>query len=218
MDIVSVLEGFFVQTGAGWVLYLLFALSFGTFAIGIERYLAFRRLDEDVEKLVALLDNHLSENDVEGALSVLTRRTSVGASIAAAGLRLAPRGAESSAKAMTSAAAARRKELERRLSYLGTLGNNAPFVGLFGTVIGVILAFHELGIEQGASSSIGSGALMSSIAEALVSTAVGIGVALPAVAIYNYFQQRIADIVADSECLSNLVVAYLSSTSEQTQE
>ncbi|MBM4360592.1 MAG: MotA/TolQ/ExbB proton channel family protein, partial [Deltaproteobacteria bacterium] len=82
-----------------------------------------------------------------------------------------------------------RTRLEARLAFLGTVGNNAPFVGLFGTVIGVIQAFEELGHgapgHGGASSAaqVASQAVMGSIAEALVATAVGIAVALPAVAL-----------------------------------
>jgi biopolymer transport protein ExbB len=96
------------------------------------------------------------------------------------------------------------------------VGNNAPFVGLFGTVVGVVGAFDKLG--QGAAAKAGAAAaaqatnlaVMSSIAEALVATAVGILVALPAVAFYNYFQRWIASLIAGSDVLSNLVLAYLS--------
>src|SRR5690606_27978756 len=98
-----------------------------------------------------------------------------------------------------------RDGLERRLGFLGTLGNNAPFIGLFGTVIGVIQAFDAL--EQGAAQAASSG-VMAAIAEALVATAVGIAVALPAVAAYNYLQQRVASILSGVEVLSNLVLAY----------
>jgi hypothetical protein len=83
-------------------------------------------------------------------------------------------------------------------------------------VIGIILAFDELGnataaAGTGAASQVASAAVMSAIAEALVATAVGIGVALPAVAAYNYFQRRITSILDDADTLSNLVLAYLSS-------
>jgi biopolymer transport protein ExbB len=116
-------------------------------------------------------------------------------------------------KGMQSALAIERSTLENRLAFLGTLGNNAPFIGLFGTVIGVLLAFEALSKTQGApsgTSQVASNAVMGSIAEALVATAVGIGVALPAVAAYNYFQRRIASILADAEALTNLVLAYVS--------
>jgi biopolymer transport protein ExbB len=118
-------------------------------------------------------------------------------------------------KGMQSALAIERSTLENRLAYLGTLGNNAPFVGLFGTVIGVLLAFealgHAPGVTVGRAPQVASSAVMAAIAEALVATAVGIGVALPAVAAYNYFQRRITRMLADAEALTNLILAYLSS-------
>ena len=110
--------------------------------------------------------------------------------------------------------------LERGTVFLGTVGNNAPFVGLLGTVIGVIAAFEELGhaapghgAGPGAASQIASQAVMSNIAEALVATAVGLLVALPAVAAYNYFQRKIAALCQGSEALTNIVLAYLADTS-----
>ena len=82
---------------------------------------------------------------------------------------------------MGAARASRARRLERRLAFLGTLGNNAPFIGLFGTVLGVVHAFAALG---GASGP-GADEVMSAIAGALVATAVGLFVAIPAVAAYN---------------------------------
>jgi biopolymer transport protein ExbB len=216
MSIVGIIKNVFVHSGAGWVLWLLFALSVGSLAVTIERFLFFRRKDDDVRALAAELDAHLS-NDAHGAaLQALRSLQSVGAAVARAGLRLAPRGLASAEKGMASAISAERKQLEKRLAYLGTLGNNAPFIGLFGTVIGVILAFHELGqatvvAGTGTASQVASAAVMAAIAEALVATAVGIGVALPSVAAYNYFQRRSAAILDDAETLSNLVLAYLAS-------
>ena len=100
-----------------------------------------------------------------------------------------------------------REELDQRLAFLGTLGNNAPFIGLFGTVIGVIQAFEELGHSAaghagaGAANQVASGAVMSAIAEALVATAVGIAVALPAVAAYNYLQRQVDHVLAGADVL-----------------
>src|SRR5207248_7240005 len=136
------------------------------------------------------------------------------ATIAAAGLRLAPRGPEAVDKAMQSAVALERGRLEKRLVFLGTVGSNAPFVGLFGTVIGIIHAFEELGHAApghaaAAASQVASAAVMSSIAEALVATAVGILVALPAIAAFNYLQRRAATLLGASDVLANLVLAYL---------
>ncbi|WP_437810747.1 MotA/TolQ/ExbB proton channel family protein [Sorangium sp. So ce1078] len=218
MHTVLAVKNLLVQSGASWVLWLLFALSAGSIAIAIERWLYFRSKDDDVRALAAELDAHLSNGSIAAALDALRPMRSVGALVARAGLRLAQRGPAAADRGMQSAISAERKALEARLAYLGTLGNNAPFVGLFGTVIGVILAFEQLGQATGAgpASQVASAAVMAAIAEALVATAVGIGVALPAVAAYNYLQRRIAAMLDDAETLSNLVLAYLA-TGEAVQ-
>lgn len=86
--------------------------------------------------------------------------------------------------------------LEKRLGILATFGNNAPFIGLFGTVLGVINAFHSLSKE---GSEFGVNAVMGGISEALVSTAVGLFVAIPSVIAYNYFVRRIKMILLEIE-------------------
>jgi biopolymer transport protein ExbB len=210
MTTVEAIKNFFLQTGAAWVLWLLFALSFVSIAIVIERVVVFRTKGTDLKKLADALDKHLATGDLEAARRSLHSETSLCARVAEAGLRLAERGPTTADKGMQSAIAIERSLLEARLAYLGTLGNNAPFIGLFGTVIGIILAFNELGKAQaGAGGQMASQAVMGSIAEALVATAVGIAVALPAVAAYNFFQRWISTLLADAEALSNLVLAYL---------
>jgi biopolymer transport protein ExbB len=215
MPIVDVIKNVFVQWGANWVLWLLFALSLVSLGIIVERWLVFRSKQDVIRELSLSLEETLATGDFARALTQLEKRTSVGAMVARAGLRLAPQGMTAAEKSMQGALALERSTLENRLAFLGTLGNNAPFIGLFGTVIGVLLAFEELSRSAGAAgggraSQVASNAVMGSIAEALVATAIGIGVALPAVASYNYFQRRIAQILADTEALSNLVLAYVS--------
>lgn len=209
MYAVETLAQFFVRWGADWVLWLLLALLVGALAVTAERLLFFRTKGDDLRGMVGLLDAHLRTGRTDEALTALAPLRSVGAAVAAAGLRLSDRGPRAAEKAMESALAIERKTLENRLTYLGTLGNNAPFIGLFGTVIGVILAFEALGAPGTGPGQAASPEVMAAIAEALVATAVGIAVALPSVALYNYFQRRIAAILADADALTNLVVAYL---------
>ncbi|MCE9671204.1 MotA/TolQ/ExbB proton channel family protein [Myxococcus stipitatus] len=220
MHIVEIIKDVFVQWGANWVLWLLFALSLVSIGIILERWLLFRSKQDVVRELSSTLEETLASGDFPAALSKLEKRTSVGATVARAGLRLAPQGMTAAEKGMQSALAIERSALENRLAFLGTLGNNAPFIGLFGTVIGVLLAFEALSQTQGAptgrTSQVASNAVMGGIAEALVATAVGIAVALPAVAAYNYFQRRIASILADTEALTNLVLAYVSVRERET--
>jgi biopolymer transport protein ExbB len=192
------------------VLWLLFSLSLVSIAIVIERVIVFRTKGTDLKRLADKLDAHLATGDFAKARASLRDEPSLCARVADAGLRLAGRGPATAEKGMQSAMSIERSLLEARLAYLGTLGNNAPFIGLFGTVIGIILAFNELARAQaGGNGQLASQAVMGSIAEALVATAVGILVALPAVAAYNFFQRWLTTLLADADALSNLVLAYL---------
>ena len=101
-----------------------------------------------------------------------------------------------------------RLRYEKRIAFLGTLGNNAPFVGLFGTVLGIIRAFHDLA----GNSAQGTQAVMSGIAEALVATGVGLLVALPAVATYNFFIRRVETTTARSEAIAHEILAHIKAT------
>jgi biopolymer transport protein ExbB len=201
-------------SGAGWVLWLLGLLSMSSIALAVERWLYLRRRGGDLEALARKLDVHLRDDDFEKARALLAASPSVAARVADAGLRLSDRGTEAAERAMQSATALERSRLERWLAYLATVGNNAPFVGLFGTVVGVIHAFEELGHASpahgaAAAGQVASQAVMASIAEALVATAVGILVALPAVAAYNYLQRRVVSLLSGTEVLTNLVLAYV---------
>jgi biopolymer transport protein ExbB len=213
MSIESVKQILLVS-GAGWVLWLLGALSVSSLVLALERWMYLRRRGGDLEALARRLDEHLQSKDFDRARKLLETSPSVAARVAGAGLRLADRGIGAAEKAMQSASALERGRLERWLAFLATVGNNAPFVGLFGTVVGVIHAFEELGHAapgHGASAAgqVASQAVMASIAEALVATAVGILVALPAVAAYNYLQRQVASLLSGAEVLTNLVLAYI---------
>ena len=219
MNTVDAIKQVLLRSGAAWVLWLLGGCLVISVAIIVERCLFYRARDCDLRALARNLGTRLAERNVAGAIEELERSRSVAAAIAAAGLELAAGGPAAADKAMQSAAALERRGLERWLAYLGTLGNNAPFVGLFGTVVGVMASFEELG--RGAAgvagaapttSQLASQLIMARIAEALVATAVGILVALPAVIAFNYFQRRVASLLAATEVLSNLVLAYLSQT------
>lgn len=217
MNTVESVKHLFLHAGAGWVLWLLAGLSVASLAVALERWWACRRAAGDLHDLAQGLRDQLATGDFAGAARWLERSEAVPARIAAAGLQLADRGAASADKGMASRTALEREDLSRRLAFLGTLGNNAPFIGLFGTVIGVILAFEELGHSAtghaglGTAGQVASGAVMSAVAEALVATAVGIAVAIPAVAAYNYLERRVEHVLSGAEVLSNLVLAHLES-------
>jgi biopolymer transport protein ExbB len=214
METIEIVKALLVRSGTAWVLWLLFALSVGSVAVAVERWLVLHSKDTGLAALAARVELALASGSLEALAEALHSERSFAATVVLAGARFGERGATAAEAAMQSTIAIERCVLERRLAFLGTLGNNAPFVGLFGTVIGVILAFEQLGhaaAAGGSGSPVATTAVMSAIAEALVATAVGIGVALPAVAFYNYFQRRIATMVANAEALAALVLAHLKS-------
>jgi biopolymer transport protein ExbB len=216
MNAVEGVKILLINTGAGWVLWLLGALSVATLAVALERWLSYRGQAADPLALARRLHERLSQGAIDETGAELSEAPEVAARVAAAGLRLARLGPESAKRAMESAVALERRTLERGLAFIGTVGNNAPFIGLFGTVIGVIHAFEELGHGapgHGASATAAAGAsqaVMTALAEALVATAIGIAVALPAVAFYNALQRRVAMLLQETDAVSSLVLAYLS--------
>ncbi|HEY1536721.1 MAG TPA: MotA/TolQ/ExbB proton channel family protein [Polyangiaceae bacterium] len=213
MNLVEWLQGLMTSFGASWVMWLLIGLSVISVAIMLERGWFYFSLRDDIPRLAADLRKMLRAGDAEDALRTLEASPSAEAAVVVAGLREADHGMKAADEAMQGAAALQRMKLERRLAYLGTLGNNAPFIGLFGTVIGVVQAFEQLG-KQGmttaqSATSAAPQQVMAAIAEALVATAVGLVVAIPAVAMYNLYQRISRSILANTDALSHVLLSYL---------
>lgn len=206
MDIQERLTAF-AMLGATWVMWLLVALSIVGVAIVLERLYFMIATRDDLASLRAELIKRLRGGDVTGAKKRLGVSKSFEARIALAGLDLSDEGAESAEERMSGEAGLAKLAMERNLAFLGTVGNNAPFVGLLGTVIGVIRAFHELDATGGQVSA----GLMREIGEALVATAIGLIVALPAVAFFNLFQRMIRARLARGDALGREVLAHLKS-------
>lgn len=215
MNLVEWIQRLMTNFGAEWVMWLMLGLSVISVAIMLERTWFFWSLRDDLPKLAQDLRNSLRRGDVEDARKRMEQSPSAEAAVVVAGLLEVDRGAHAAEEAMKGAAALQRLKLERRLAYLGTLGNNAPFIGLFGTVIGVVEAFETLGkqkVVQAAADAAAASApqeVMAAIAEALVATAVGLVVAIPAVAMYNVFQRQTRSILANTEALTRVLISHL---------
>lgn len=217
MNLVEWLQHLMTNFGATWVMQLMIALSVASVTIMLERGWFYWSIRDDIPTLAQSLRDKLRSDDMAGALTLMEKSPSAEAAVVVAGLREADRGAKAADKAMRGAAALQKMKLERRLAFLGTLGNNAPFIGLFGTVIGVVQAFEQLGKQgmgqnaaQAASSAAAPTAVMSAIAEALVATAVGLAVAIPAVAAYNFYQRHTRAVLGNTDALTNVLLAHLS--------
>ncbi|MFM2162851.1 MAG: hypothetical protein RLZZ383_2363 [Pseudomonadota bacterium] len=196
------------RLGSAWVLWLLIALSVLSLATVAERlwfFQANRRRGGDAlrDRVLAALD----ADDLAGARAALRESGTVEGQVVAEAFRFAEGGPAAFEAALDAELARARHALDRGLNLLGTIGNNAPFIGLLGTVIGVIVAFEALSGDAAQSGDMAS--VMAGIAEALVATGVGLFVAIPAVIAYNAVQARVEAIEAAASSLGRLVVAAL---------
>ncbi len=192
-----------VNVGADWVLWLLVVLSVISVAIMVERaafFLARRVGDPEA------LSRRLLAGDLGGAMQAVEGRRGMEADVVRSAVEHAGKGPDAVAEVVDAQMERSRLDYERRLAFLGTLGNNAPFIGLFGTVLGIIRAFSDLAANPGAA---GAGKVMAGIADALIATAVGLFVALPAVVMFNFFQRWLRRTSQRSSALGHAVVAAL---------
>jgi biopolymer transport protein ExbB/TolQ len=194
----------FTRTGAEWVLYALAALSVASIAVILERALFFRRNGGSRADALSPL---LAAGRLDAARAEVAGRTGLEAEVVRAALDAAPGGPASVAQIVASTIRRERPAYERGLGFLGTLGSNAPFLGLFGTVVGIIKAFADLGV--GAAKGAGASAVMSGLSEALVATAVGIFVAIPAVVAFNAYNRKLRTVTTRAEALAHALAAHL---------
>lgn len=191
--------------GGDWVLVVLLLASVLSVAVMYERWRAFRANKSRADELMAGLGERLSAGDSAGALAFALGFDNLEGRVAAAGLGKFGMGREAVRDILASALIRERGLLERRLIILGTLGNNAPFVGLFGTVLGIIKAFNDLALAGSAGISV----VMAGISTALVATAFGILVAIPAVIANNWFLTRLEELEDSAERINLLLLAHL---------
>jgi biopolymer transport protein ExbB/TolQ len=195
---------FFTRTGAEWVMYALVALSVASVAVILERAVFFSRHGRSRAATVIPL---LAYGRLEQARLEVEGEVGLEAEVVRAAVDAAEGGSASVAEMVACTIRRERPAYERGLGFLGTLGSNAPFLGLFGTVIGIIKAFADLGV--GTAKSAGAAAVMAGLSEALVATAVGIFVAIPAVVAFNAYSRRLRGIVTRAEALAHALAAHL---------
>ena len=201
------LNAFFDSLGAEWILWLLLALSVFSVGIMVERWLFFKRNAAPIDDLSRKLLDHLHKGDVTSAKTAGEAAPGMTGAVLRSTFEAHEAGVENIADVITASLTHERSRYDKNLSILGTLGNNAPFIGLLGTVIGIINAFAQLaGALDGSART---EAVMHSISEALVATAVGLAVAIPAVIAFNSFKTRIKKLVSDNDWLARNTLAYL---------
>lgn len=191
-------------SSAEWVLWVLAALSVISIAVVLERLIYFltHRLPSSEE-----LALRLAKGELEPVRQAVAGRKGMEASVIREGIASVAKGADSVEEVIAAAVAREKPQYERFLSFLGTVGSNAPFIGLFGTVLGIIKAFHDLGKMAGGGNV--QQTVMAGISEALVATAVGLAVAIPAVIAYNVFTRAVKTMTARTQALGHALVGHL---------
>jgi biopolymer transport protein ExbB/TolQ len=193
----------FAQLGADWVLLLLIGLSVISVGVMIDRFLWFRGRDTDTERVNRELRGAFERDELERLEAKYKDDPAIAVQVALRGLAERDRGPEAVGEAMHGERARWRRSADKHLIILGTLGNNVPFVGLFGTVLGVMSAFVELKSNTAEAQA----HTLDLIAEALAATAVGLMVAIPAVIAYNYFTRRLKLVLGGADECAHQVLA-----------
>jgi len=203
----------------GWparsVVILLFVMSAWSIGVMIDRWIAYSSARKQSRLFAPAVATALKDGKIEEAISIAEQnKRSHLAKVVTAGLQefqahqvsaeIPGEMIEASKRALERASAIVHAELKRGVSSLATIGSTAPFVGLFGTVLGIIHAFQ--GISQ--AKSTGLAAVAGGIAEALVTTAIGLFVAIPAVWIYNYFTSKIEAFDVEMDNSSSELIDY----------
>lgn len=211
MDITELMVKLALSGASAWVMWFMVVLSVISVTVVLERFIFFTRNAGDPAAVELLLREQLNKGSPESTVAALGKSVGLHVRTLSAGLQAADRGPEAMEEVMAGALKVERLRYERGLAFLGTLGNNAPFIGLFGTVVEIIRALHELGEKSG----VGATAVMGRLSEALAATAVGLVVALPAVAAYNYFLRRLKLFTVATEALMHTLKGYLISPGKQ---
>jgi biopolymer transport protein ExbB len=176
----------FMQQG-GWDMWLLLALSIVGLAVVIERLVFFASQHGDTKGLLRAIGQRIAQDDIEGAIKVCRTERGMLPRILEFGLLRGEKNRADITDALSIALMEHLNALERNLGIIGTIAVIAPFVGLFGTVLGIIRAFQDIALKGNSTPAV----VAAGVSEALITTASGLIIAVIAVVFFNYFKTRI---------------------------
>jgi biopolymer transport protein ExbB len=181
--------GGFLQTiiAGGPAMWILLLLSVVAIAIVIERLLFFASQHSDTKGLLRALGQKIAANDLPGAIKVCQQNKGMLPKILEFGLKRGEKNRADITDALSIALMEHLNALERNLAIIGTIAVISPFVGLFGTVLGIIRAFQDIALKGNSTPAV----VAAGVSEALITTAAGLFVAVVSVVFFNYFKSRI---------------------------
>lgn len=180
----------------GILMIPLFICSIIVIGVAIERYLAYKQLNTDVPRFLMNIRHPLSRGDIAGAINECSLIKTPVTVVVKAGLEKFRYGRERIKEAMESAGNTETYHLEKNLSILATLAGIAPLLGFLGTVTGMIKAFMKI---QQLAGNVNADVLAGGIWEAMITTAVGLTIGIPAMILYNYYVNRVRGFIYEME-------------------
>lgn len=193
------------EQAANGILILMVILSIVSLGIMIERYFSLKRIGNLSRKVGAAFKNVVGTQDLNQVVQISEENNSVEGRALGYGLKYVEKyGTKGLDQLFDSYKATEKPELEKNLNMLGTIASNAPYVGLLGTVMGIMKAFNDLANSPGQGNEV----VMAGIAHALISTALGLAVAIPAVVAFNFFQKKVALILSNVDAAKDMCVMY----------
>lgn len=192
----------FADQAVLWILLILSVISIGMI---LERFFALKKVAAESQRVRARIKMALQSNSLEDVEDLAKDPNSLEGRAAGYALKhMRDSGGRGLEQVFNTFALTERPELEKFLGFLATVGSNAPYIGLFGTVLGIMKAFNDLATTPEA----GQQTVMAGISMALVATAAGLFVAIPAVAAYNYYSKQVKSIFQSLESVKELCLAY----------
>lgn len=190
------------QLGHDVTLWILVILSIFSLAFIIERWVTLNKLSNQSKNVNKRIGQALLTNDLSD-IETLNKDSLEGEAIACGLAHIKNHGSSGLPEIFETYTLNKKPFLEKYLNFLATVGSNAPFIGLLGTVFGIMDAFKEMAVSQGDAS-----AVMIGISKALIATAFGLVVAIPAVVAYNHFQRKVKTLLQSVRSAGNICISY----------
>jgi biopolymer transport protein ExbB/TolQ len=175
--------------------------------VALERLLTYRKKSRNALRFMDRVRGEVEKGSVERAIQICEKEAAPVAAVVKAGLKKAGHDEKTISNAMEREIMMETVLLEKYTSVVGTIGNIAVYIGLFGTVLGIVRSFHNIS----ATGSGGITVVIGGVSEALIATASGLSVAIPAVVLYNYFIRRVDRFITDMEYCASATSDLLSS-------
>ncbi len=187
----------------------IFVCSILVVYVAINRVVYYKKNERNISEFIPSLQKALVKNNIASAQRISVQLGGIISEMVDEALRIYTEQKAGFSRAYDISSSLATRKLERHLTILGTIGGVAPFLGLFGTVVGILYTFQDLATQGNQSAAVATG-----IASALIATAFGLGVAIVAVVMFNYFQTVVARFESDFKLIKLVFLSFIDSDEE----